>query len=362
MAKENPVFSALDALGFESASARVQAGSQGAAVGAVAGGAVGAAIGSQAQHNSLVRFGVWEDYAVCVQQLAAMSAFITIAIRSDKKNTALSRELSRSLKAQGVKGLLLTPINQKVLAASFRATFKKEEDVTAQFRRFMGAILAALRENDLAPADTCAISGASVPDSLCLMTVGTRLSYQPVNGALVHERNVKTKEKVEENQANGSYLLGLVGALLGMLVGVIPNVLTIISMERIFALLFALVPIAAFFGYKLFRGKMDKVAVVIVILVSLLGVFVIPYLEIVVAAMKTFGDTLGEALREAAYYMTDGDFLKEIIGEILQLLLFMALGVFISLGVILGRTNGAALSSAQAQLDTLRPNPARNQD
>ena len=362
MAKENPVLSALDALGFESATAKVQGGSQGVAVGAVAGGAVGAAIGSQVQHNSLVRFGVWENYAVCVQQLAATSAFITVAIRSDKKNIALSRELSRSLKAQGVKGLVLTPIDQKVLAATFRATFKKQDDATEQFRRFMGAVLAVLRENGLAPADTCAISGASVSDSLCLMTVGAMLSYQPVNGALVHEQSVKAKEKAEENQANGSYGLGLIGALLGMLAGVIPNLLTIIGMERIFSLLFALVPIAAFFGYKLFRGKMDKGAVVIVILVSLLGVLMIPYLEYVIDYIKYFGDSLGQSLQRAFYEVTDAAFFRDHAGDLLKLLLFMALGVFISLGVILGRTNGAALSNAQAQLNTLRPNPARSKD
>lgn len=329
MTKENPTLAALDALGFE-------------------------------RQSELVRFGVWQDYAVCLRALSATTVFIAVAIRSSKKNTALSRELSRSLKEQGVKGLVLTPVAQKVQFVTFKASFKKTDEVTEQFRRFMAAIVAVLRENGLAPADTCAISGTPMPDSLCLMTIGAELSYQPVNGALIHEQNVKAREKAEENETNGSYALGLVGALLGMLVGIIPTLLTIIAAEKIFAWLFALVPIAAFFGYKLFRGKMNKGALVIVILVSLLGVVMIPLLELAFFFMKDYGDTLGGALQSAFYTLTDGDFLKEMAGDLLKLLLFMGLGIFFSLGVILGHTNADAVSSSQAQLNSLRPNPARD--
>ena len=57
--------------------------------------------------------------------------------------------------------------------------------------------------------------------------------YQPVNAAALRQQGTQAREKAEENQTNGSYLLGLIGAILGTLVGLIPNLLTAVYTETI---------------------------------------------------------------------------------------------------------------------------------
>ena len=115
--------------------------------------------------------------------------------------------------------------------------------------------------------------------------------------------------------------------LLGMLLGLIPNLLTIVFTERIYALLFALVPIAAIFGYKLLGGRMDRASIVVVILVSLLGVPVMIYFELVIYIVQEYGASLKEALSAALEVVKEVAFWREESGELLQLLLFMGLAL-----------------------------------
>ncbi|MBR6115777.1 MAG: hypothetical protein IKQ10_11485 [Oscillospiraceae bacterium] len=224
----------------------------------------------------------------------------------------------------------------------------------------MDKLTSALQEQGIAPADTCAVSGADRPDSLCLVVVDGTPCFQPVSSVALRQRIDETREKIENNRANGSYALGFIGALLGMLAGVLLNALGIVFTERIYALLFALVPIAAMFGYKLFRGKMSRAAVAIVIVLSLLGIPLIPLFEVVYLLMHEYSLPLGGALGAAAAMMVDPEFLSEITGELLQLLLFMALGILISLRYMTGVTNNSRDADTEAQMASLRPNPRYN--
>ena len=146
-----------------------------------------------------------------------------------------------------------------------------------------------------------------------------------------------------------------------MLLGVILNVLGIVFTERIYALLFALVPLAAMFGYKLFKGKMSKGSIAIVIILSLLAIPMIPFFEMIFYFARDYGASAGEALSAAAKLIFMPEFLSEISGELLQLVLFMALGIWIAWRYISGQTNSSQVTDTAAQLATLRPNPAYTQ-
>lgn len=193
------------------------------------------------------------------------------------------------------------------------------------------------------------------------MSQGGALSYRPVCAAAVRDRDTQTREKIEDNQANGSYALGFVGALLGMLVGLIPNLLSIMFADTIWSLLFALVPLCAMFGYKLFKGKMNKGSVVIVVALSLLAVFLIPIIEILIYLVKDYGEPLGSALGYTLQIVRDPEFFSNASSEYLQLLLFMALGIWIAWRYISGQTNSSQALSSETQLATLRPNPAHGE-
>lgn len=297
-------------------------------------------------------FGTYKDYAVTLQKFTAKSYYVYVAVRLADRPAKVGKLLQKSLRGEKIRNQRIT---KNVLLFSLHVP--KGEEAAAAIAEKLDAITTALRENGIAPADTCAISGASRPESLCLTPLDGLVSFQPVCAAAIRSRSEQTRESVEENQENGSYALGFVGALIGMLVGLIPNLLTILFADHIYALLFALVPIASMFGYKLFKGKMSKGAMVIVILLSLVGVLLIPFLELVFLFVKEYGASVGQAVPVAAQLMTAPEFLSEIVGELLQLLLFMALGILVAWRYMSGNVNSNVVRGTEIQLATLRPNP-----
>lgn len=330
MGSVNDVFSALESLGFE--------------------------------NNGNICYGTWKGYAVSLNRYVSKLYYVHVAVRLDKPSGTLRKALRQATNVPGLKiGGVERVLKNEVV---FSISFNKADDLLARFTERMDAYTAALRENGVAPADTCAVSGREHPESLCLIASRDSVSYQPVCAAAVKNQNYQTQEQVESNENSGNYITGFIGALLGMLVGLIPNLLTIIYMERIYSLLFMLVPLAAMFGYKLFRGKMNAASIVIVILLSLVGVLLIPYLEIVFYLVRDEGIALGEALSFTAKYLTDPANLSDpevaadLRRELLQLLLFMGLGIFASWRIIKSKTNSSVMANSQAQLSSLRPNPA----
>lgn len=301
-------------------------------------------------------FGTWNHYSLLLQRSTGKSLLAIVSVQIPDAWGAKRKALARALKEKGLKGVKLAGLTK--IAATFGLSYGKADNLAGFFTEALNALTASLRESGITPPDTCALTGASRPDSLCLVSLNGALSYRPVCAAAIREKGTRTREKAEENQANGSYVLGFVGALLGMLVGLIPNVLGIIYTERIYGLLFALVPLASMFGYKLFTGKMSKGSIVIVIVLSLLGVVLIPWMELAFYLVRDYGATVGEGLSYAAQYMLEPDVLSDLGGELLQLLLFMALGIWIAWRTMSGQTNNSQVMGTEAQLATLRPNPA----
>ena len=308
-------------------------------------------------NTGIYYYGVWKEYAVTLRRITAKSFFADLAVRLDKIPTGLRKALAAAVKEKGLKIGGAEAITKTSISFSF--SFGKNDEAEARLTERLDTMVAALRENGIAPADTCALSGAADPDSLCLVPRGSLYSFQPVNAALIRQQSTQTREQAQENEVNGSYATGIVGAVLGMLVGLIPNLLTIVFTERIYGLLFALVPICAMFGYKLFKGKMGKASIAIVIVLSLLGVVLIPYLELVYYLVKDSGFPLGQAFDIARLYMTEPEFLGALKGDLLQLLLFMVIGIAFAWRYMSSQTNSSTVQSAEAQLSTLRPNPAR---
>lgn len=323
MSNVNDVFSALSTLGFE--------------------------------NNGAYCYGTWKGYAVSLHQFAAKIYYVYVAVQQEKYPLSLQKALRRAVKEKG------RPMEgaERFLKRTvvFSASFSKTDDIAGRFAERMDVITAALRDNGVAPADTCAVSGSSHPDSLCLIASGGAVSYQPVCAAAVRNQNDQTREQVEDNEVSGNYALGIIGALLGMLVGLVPNLLTIIFVERIYGILFALVPVAAMFGYKLFKGRMSRASVVIVIVLSLLGVVLIPYAELAFYLIRDYHLPFGEGLSVAFQLMADPGNWADLRGEFLQLLLFMALGIFVSFRFLRGKTNSSIVANSDAMLDSLRPNP-----
>lgn len=302
-----------------------------------------------------VCFGTWNNYAVLLRQGTGKNLFATFAVRLPKVMFDGRKELFREVKENS--GNKLKPAGITKTSISFSIPIGKAENLSGFLSTSLKILTDALRNACVAPADTCAATGESRPDSLCLITKDNVQSFQPVCAAAIRDKDLKTREKAEENQENGSYLMGFVGALLGMLVGLIPNLLSIIFASTIWSLLFALVPLCAMFGYKLFKGKMSKGSIVIVIVLSLAAVLLIPFFTLAYYVFHDYGAPLGSAIAYAADYMLDPSSFSDYAGQLPQLLLFMALGIWIAWKYMSGSTNSSQVTSVETQVATLRPNP-----
>lgn len=292
-------------------------------------------------------FGRWQGYAVSLVPMGAQCQ-VSLATHADKKYDKLRRNVLKS-------AARLAPRKCQVVNAGNAFVFsmpcgKKVLDA-GELPRYLDAFAEALRENNFLPSETCSVCGGQRPDSLCFIG-----SYQPVHRSCVRSLEEKTREETEQNQLNGSYLTGTVGAVLGMIVGLIPNVFVGVATERIYALLFALVPLAAMWCYRKFNGKMSKGSIGIIIAVSLLGVFVMQYFTLAIYVMKDYGVSLGTALSYTGELFGDREIFGEIMGKSISHFLFMGLGILFAWRY-LNQTNGGKLANMKSALATMRDNP-----
>ena len=226
----------------------------------------------------------------------------------------------------------------------------KDEDSQAVYSQAIALVLGRLQARGIPALDLCPLCGQWQCDCAAYL----RGCYQGTHRACLEKQLSETTEKAEQNAMYGNYVTGFVGALLGMVIGVIPSILTILSMERIFALLYALIPLCIYYGYKLCKGKMNRAALIITIILSLVS----PYLiEIILAGyilVSDFSMPLGDAMQALGAALSGGDLWLAMTQESLSSFLFIALGIFIAWRSI-SQTSRTAVLSAQAVLDTSTP-------
>lgn len=309
-------------------------------------------------YNNALCVGTWNGYAVTLQQIRPRFYYVYLAIRLEKVPKDLKKTLKASLKQPGVKSAAAV---ERIMPnwARFQFVFGKNVDAAEYFSAQMNAVVSALRAAGVAPANTCAITGAANPDSLCVMTSQKYFGFQPVFASAVRQSGYEAQTKADENDANGSYLSGTVGAILGTLLGIAINLTTIVLVKRIYVVLFALIPIAAMVGYKLLKGKTNKFAVVVVFVLSFISVPLLEFLALSILAAKEYDLALGETMRSCAEHFFDAELLKDTGPEMLKFLLFMAVGLLISWGYVNNSLNSTQRQTTQAQLASVRPNPNR---
>ncbi len=182
----------------------------------------------------------------------------------------------------------------------------------------------AFMANGLYASQICPICRQAGCDAMAQVGAG----YVNTHRACIENKYVQTVQNANVNEKSGFNALALIGALLGAVIGSIPTILTILLAERIYAVLYALVPIGSFFGYKLLKGYMGKQVYPIVIICSIL---MLPFMELVnfifaIHSVYNVWPTIGQTIQVYFEVMTAGDILKSFALPVI----FMALGIFIA--------------------------------
>lgn len=230
---------------------------------------------------------------------------------------------------------------------------KKMQGSDADYVEFCAYVLSAA---GLRPRDCCPYCKTGGCDALSFVKGG----YGTVHYRCLQEAAARERDKADSNLQNGSYFLGVIGAFLGMIVGSVPSFLTIAFMEMEYAVLFALIPLCAYFGYKLFRGKMNKAALAVSIVMAFLGVFLLYFEMIAFSAMKEYGLSFGEVMSFMPELLRDGELWADILTHALKEFLFMGLGI-VFVWRLISSTAADSASNASAALQLARPYGSRVQ-
>ena len=314
MAKEYPAQNALSKLGFEAAGPRC--------------------------------FGVWNGYAVSVHH-SSPSDYFDVAVRTEKNSgKEYTKKIRASLRVRKPK-VALSAVNRDHF--TFVSSLNKKTPHEDQLCAILDVITTVLKECGASPADTCVVCGKDHPDSMCLLS-----TFQPVHAACVGSFAETARADAADNELNGSYVSGTIGGILGVLVGLIPSLLSILLFDRIYSVLFALVPLCAMWGYRKLRGKRSAGSIVIVIILSLLGVVLLEFLAVAISFKQELGMSIVPAMRYTLNYLFTSVGIGVLLQESIAELLFMAIGIFLAWRY-LNHTNAGSVAAAETAGKTLRP-------
>lgn len=146
-----------------------------------------------------------------------------------------------------------------------------EEELFERFCAAMDAAAALLKEGHAGSEEVCALCGEEDWDSFALV----KKRYVPVHQDCCERLRHRAQANAALNASGGSYLTGWLGALAGGLAGLLPTALTVWVWGQISAWLCLLIPLGAYHGYRLCRGRMDRMAVAATVVSSLAQVFLL---------------------------------------------------------------------------------------
>ncbi len=200
--------------------------------------------------------------------------------------------------------------------------------------------------------DRCGICGGSGCDA----AIPRGGVYTPAHRACLEKAVSGAQDKADSNARHGSYLLGTVGAFLGALVGILPSALTILLAQRIYVILFMLIPVCSYMGYRLLRGRMNYFALAVAVVFSVLGVYLLNFGVTLYSIADAFELGIRDALSLFPYMLIDPEVWEEISrdGDFIKCLLFAAAGIFLAWGMI-SRTARSDVKDAKGVLESAIP-------
>lgn len=288
----------------------------------------------------------WErGFFIVLRYAGKNNVSVSLPVRKDDQNK-YARDLKLELKSRFGRNVSAawTPEGVTMFVSS-----KSIPDVYCQG---VTAALDTLRGLGFTAPENCPVCGRAGCDAAIPKGPGC----VPVHRACLEGNVSGAQVRSDDNLKNGSYLLGFIGALLGMVVGILPTVLTILAMDRIYVLLFMFIPLASYAGYRLLKGKMNYAALIFSILFSILGVFLLNFISSLWAVKEYYSLTISQMMELAVPAFTDMEVWAEIAKseDFLKCLIFVAAGIFLAWGQI-SRTGKTDVKAARDVLSSAVP-------
>ncbi len=278
---------------------------------------------------------------------------LSVVFVLDRKLSADEKTaMGNSLKFAGINGVA------KGYTVTVSVNVEKDTEAPAAVDAVLAAANAAVdagRRVGVGFTAVCPYCGRTDTDAVmyCEQRGSIPAGYRAVHTECANSlRNAANEAKANDE---GNYFTGIVGAVIGALLGIVVNIAVIFGTERIYAMLCALIPLGAFFGYKLLKGRMNSFAIVISIICAALGAVALTFGVDIADSMINYDYTFEEAILLIQYGMAEiPEYADAIRSSLLQDLLFVGLGVLCCIGVLRNNTNSGKAAYAGNLYATLR--------
>lgn len=220
------------------------------------------------------------------------------------------------------------------LKAKYGGTLQEKYDDAVQ------AVGELLRAEGIQPPQVCGICGGPDWDYRAFFRGG----FRPAHYDCLAQSTGSSQ--MGKQKASGSYPLGILGGLLGGLVACIPSIFSILLVQTIYGLLYALIPMGVYFGYKKFGGPLHKGAVAIICVLSFLCAF---FVDFGVVAVQFVEAVAGHVpFYYVVFLFADPAFVSEFFIGSLSSLVFILLGLWISWRTISQAAFGSTVHNVMA--------------
>jgi len=245
----------------------------------------------------------------------------------DRVPAKVIKNIKNTIKMQGITGCNVYFINnnRQMIGVTCAGA---ETTLWNHVFAILSIVAKSLAEQGIRVPNVCPICKQGLCDSLA--DVGG--AYVPVHKQCCENMSYNTMAATEANQNSGNMAVGILGAIIGGTIAAIPTILTIVYMEMIFAILYALIPLGAYHGYRLCKGKMNKAVLGIVIVIAVLEIFVVQQTLWYISVVEYYG--IWPNVIETIVSFYEWITLDELIADLAQPAIFTALGIYISYGQI----------------------------
>ena len=132
----------------------------------------------------------------------------------------------------------------------------------------------------------------------------------------------KNKEIIKVNNEN--YITGILGAIIGGFIGAVPWILAYIYGNMMIAILAIFIAGGAYYGYKIFKGKVTKKLPIFIMLISVIIVAIISLLVIPIILIHTEG--INVSIQAIKYLYQDSEFTVAILKDAVIAVVFTIIG------------------------------------
>lgn len=224
-------------------------------------------------------------------------------------------------------------------------TFGKD-DLNLWFHQAMQILETVLREGGITVPERCHICQQGGVDAL---------AYYDGRPSILHMNCLRQwkdtlVEGLEQKKYESGHFRGVIGGLIGGVVGAIPALLALNFLEYFVAVLFAIIPVGIYFGWKWFGGRLSRATTVFTIVYTLIVAVVVDVVDswlILRAEFPQWQLTLMEVIE---LYLNPDIFRENFLASTLMSLFFSALGIFFVWRMIT-RTDQHEITDAQTIFD-----------